>query len=189
MLQKIHHQIRAQSPDPKAHEFIIYTDGSGYADGYGGSASLMVSEKYEKREIRVSSYSHTSTDRAEFEALLMGLQSIIECMEWGEESEIKSLKFHPKKKTVCWFTDRESLVLAIWRDEDGHPIYKRRKQGDLWARFEFYEQLFDITPILIERNSLEEHEYVDRLASESRLLVKEYLEIVNIDHTPHHDQA
>ena len=181
MLQKIHSQIRAQSPDPEAHDFTIYTDGSGYSDGYGGSASLMISDKYAKRELRVASFSNTSTDRAEFEGLLMGLQSIVECMGWGEPSELKTLKRLPRKPLVCWFSDRESIVLAIWRDENGDPVYKRRKQGDLWARFEFYEEIFDITPLLIGRNSVDEHAYVDRLASESRLLVKEYLEVINID--------
>jgi hypothetical protein len=181
MIQQIHHQIRAQSPDVNAHDFLIYTDGSGYSDGYGGSACLVKSSKHNKREVRLIAYSHTSTDRAEFEALLAGLQSILECMGWDDTAELKALKFKPKKPSVCWFTDRESLVLSIWRDEDGNTIYKRRKQGDLWARFEYYEGLFDITPMLIPRNSMDEHAFVDRLASEARLLVKEYLEVITLD--------
>ena len=181
MLQKIHLQIRASCPDQEAHDFVVYTDGSGYSDGYGGSASYMRSEKHDKEETRLASFSHVSTDRAEFEALLMGLQSILECMGWTGKGDTKRLEASPNKPTVCWFTDRESLVLSIWRDEDGQTIFRRKKQKDLWARFEFYETLFDISPFLIPRNSEEEHAFVDRLASEGRLLVKEYYEIVKLD--------
>jgi len=160
---------------------VIHTDGSGYTDGFGGSASLMVSKKYAKREVRLLAHSHTTTDRAEFEALLLGLQSILETMDWTDEKKIAAMQVSPKKPTVCWYTDRESLVLSIWRDENNDTIYTRRKQKDLWARFNFYETLFDVSPILIQRNSTPEHEHVDRLASEVRLIVKEYLEIINID--------
>jgi len=181
MLEKIHSQIRASCPNEKAHDFIIYTDGSGYTDGYGGASSLMVSKKYGLRETRLISYSHVTTDRAEFEALLSGLQSIVESMGWSKVSKVKELMELPVKPSVCWYTDRESLALAIWRDENGETIYKRKTSGDLWARFEFYEQIFDISPFCIERNSTEEHAYVDKLASESRLIVKEYFEILKID--------
>jgi len=181
MLQKIHRQIQASCPNKEAHDFVVYTDGSGYTDGYGGSASYMRSQKYDKQETRLASFSHTTTDRAEFEALLMGLQSILECMDWTSKSDIERLSSQPNKPTVIWFTDRESLVLSIWRNEDGETIFRRKKQKDLWARFEFYESVFDISPILIPRNSEDEHAFVDRLASESRLLVKEYLEIVKLD--------
>lgn len=183
MLQKIHRQIRAACPSEEAHDFIVVTDGSGFSDGYGGSSSIILSDKFAKREIRMAGFSHTSTDRAEFEGLLMGLQGILEIMDWTKEGDIKRLQFSPKKPTVCWYTDRESLVLSIWRDENGDTVYQRRKQGDLWARFEFYEKLFDISPFLIDRNSTKEHVHADRLASEARLLVKEYLEIVSIDNT------
>lgn len=184
MLQQIHRQIQAACPNEDAHDFILYTDGSGYIDGYGGSASLLLSKRHAKREVRLTAASHTTTDRAEFEAMLDGLQGILECMDWTSQSETKNLRFLPRKPTVCWYTDRESLVLSIWKDEDGNTIYKRKKQGDLWARFSYYEQLFDISPFLIERNSTEEHAYVDRLASESRLIVKEYLEVITLDQAP-----
>lgn len=181
MLEKIHKQIRESCPSEEAHDFIIHTDGSGYVDGYGGSASYMVSKRYNRKETRVLSSSHTTVDRAEFEALLLGLQSIIDSMGWVNRGDINRLKDSPNKPTVMWFADRESLILSVWRDSDGRTICKRKKQADLWARFEFYEQLFDITPILIPRNSNSEHRFVDKLASESRMLVKEYYEVLQLD--------
>lgn len=181
MPQQIHEQIRALYPDPRLHDFILHTDGSGHADGYGGSACLVESNSHRKRTLHLSAYSQTSTDRAEFEGLLNGLQSIVDMMQWSPAADYSALTQRPKKLSVAWFTDRESLALSVWRQADGTTVYQRKKQGDLWARFEYYEKIFHVIPYLIARNSTPSHEYVDRLASEARILIKEYMEILKTE--------
>jgi len=181
MPQQIHARIRELYPDPNTHDFILYTDGSGHADGYGGSACLVQSNSHKKRAIHLAAYSNTSTDRAEFEGLLNGLQSIVEMMQWKSPSDYAALEQRPRKLTVGWVTDRESLALSVWRQEDGTTVYQRKKQGDLWARYEYYEKIFLVTPYVIARNSTTTHAYVDRLASEARILIKEYMEILQTE--------
>lgn len=181
-LEETHNKIRMLSPAEEDHDFVLYTDGAGYTDSYAASASIMTSDKYRiGRAVRVAAFNGQSTDRAEFEALLHGLQSIVDTMGWGSPGKIKDLQRRALKPSVCWYSDRESLVLAVYRDETGEPFYRRERQKDLWARLEFYETLFCITPMYIPRNSKPHHATADRLASECRILLKDYMGVITED--------
>lgn len=178
----IHQRIRGTSPTPEEHDFILWTDGSGYDLGFGGSASILLDNETGKREIRVSSASNQSTHRAEFEALLNGLQSVLEIRGWDTPAEKRRLDSTSVKPTICWFGDCESLILAVHIDDKTmEPTFRRRLNGDLWYRYSYYESAFSITPMHIERNSMPEHALADRLASESRMLIKDYLETLKVD--------
>jgi hypothetical protein len=101
---------------------------------------------------------------------------------WDTPAEKIRLDQSRIKPTVCWFGDCESLILSVYIDEEtGQPMFRRRLNGDLWCRFSYYETALNITPMYIERNSVPEHKLVDRLASEGRLIVKEYIETLQKD--------
>jgi hypothetical protein len=178
----IHQKIRGTSQRPDEHDFVLWTDGSGYDIGYTGSASVLLENETGKKEIRISTSSYQSTHRAEFEALLNGLQSILDSKGWDSLAEKKRLDQSIIKPTVCWFGDCESLVLSVYIDDTTkEPMFRRRLNGDLWHRFSYYETAFNITPMYIERNSMVEHALTDRLAGEGRILLKEYMETLKAD--------
>ena len=178
----IHQKIKGTSPTPEEHDFILWTDGSGYENGCTGSASILVENETGIKEVRISSTSSQSTHRAEFEALLNGLQSILDLKGWGSIEEKRKLDQSAFKPTVYWYSDCESLVLSVYVDEKTkEPAFRRRLNGDLWCRFSFYETAFSITPIHIDRNSMPEQALTDRLAGDSRILIKEYTETLKLD--------
>jgi hypothetical protein len=107
-----------------------------------------------------------STDRAEFMALLMGLHGMMLTMSWDNKSKLRMLEAIPA--TVVWFSDRESLVGSVNRD------FKRGTQPDLWAQLEWYEQYIDIRAVHVKRETFAWQCKTDILASEARVLIKEY---------------
>jgi hypothetical protein len=111
-------------------------------------------------------------DRAEFQALLMGLQTILDEMDWNDELSLERLRRRPA--TVYWMCDRESLVKSVRRAENGEPEYKRRIGKHLWAQFDFYEPLFHITAVWVKRDTNSFHSVADRVASENRILLRDY---------------
>lgn len=179
--EDIHAQIRSLYPARENHDFELYTDGAGWQDTYGAAAAYIVSGKHKIQDCRVTSYAGISTNRAEFEALLSGLQGILENMKWDTPKAIKNLKCLPRRPSVYWVSDRESLVLSVYKQPNGEPVYRRSSAPDLWCRFEFYERLFHITPIFIPRNSDIKQALCDRLAGEARVLMKEYIDILTLN--------
>ena len=114
----------------------------------------------------------TTVERMEFEALLIGLQSIIDVCSW-DSNELTRVRF--AKPTVLWTSDRESLVLAVKRDEHGKPIYSRRSTPDLWCRFDWYEHIFTIVTNQVKRDTNPYHCITDRLAGDARTFSKSYM--------------
>jgi ribonuclease HI len=159
----------------KTPDFFLYTDGSGYQDGYGGAAALVLSAQHNIWKVNFAGYCGTTVERAEFEALLIGLQTILVEIKWDAAFHHQRLERMPA--TVRWFTDREALAKAVQRDSEGNPVYSRRSTPDLWARFSFYERLFLVDPVFMKRETNAYHNVVDRFASDSRLLVKDYMEL------------
>lgn len=126
----------------------------------------MTSAKYHKYFHRISSYTGTSTDRAEFLALLHGLDSILEEMKWKDKMRLQSMTVIPIK--VLWFSDRESLVKSVNKE------YGRKAQPDLWSWFEWFERHFMIHGVHVKRETNHMQNMTDRLASEARILIKSY---------------
>jgi ribonuclease HI len=157
------------------YDFFLFTDGSGHQDGYGGWASLIISPKWNVAEARMAACKGTTVERAEFEALLLGLQSILEKLKLENAAGYARLERTPMR--VFWLSDRESLVLSVKKNPDGSTVYRRKASPDLWARFAWYEKYFDVTPRHAKRESNPHHNLVDRLASDARVLVKDYMEL------------
>jgi hypothetical protein len=151
--------------------WILLTDGSGHKDGYGGYASLALEHATGRMLECAGALKGTSTEAAEFLALLNGLGSIVEATG-------NTRKLEAQQPVVHWMTDRESLALAVWR-ENGQPVYKRKSTPELWAMFAYYEPLFTIVPLFTPRATLPLHDRVDKVASECRIIIKDYYEILN----------
>ena len=155
------------------YEFQLYTDGSGHNDRFAGYCVVGKSDKYKKLFSSASAIYGADTERAEFEAVLAGLQGILDVMEWNNGQARELLR--ARRPTVFWVTDREHLVGALLKKADGTYEYRRKSTPDLWARFEWYERLFNITAVWRERNTLAWQAYADTIASECRTLMKNFV--------------
>ena len=110
----------------------------------------------------------------EFEALLAGLQAILDMQDWKTKDHERLRATRP---LVWWETDCEHLALASWRSPNGDikegPYYRRKNWRDLWPRFEFYERLFTITPAWQPRNTDAIQALTDKIAGYGRNMMKE----------------
>jgi ribonuclease HI len=153
---------------PAGHDFELYTDGSGWNDNqFGGHAFLIISTRHNLYEQRVVGWHGISVDRAEFMALLHGLRTIQEVMGWTSPDQVGKLSII--KPTVKWYCDRKSLVGSVNNPEQRHA------QGDLWAQYAWYEKIFKVDGTLIPRDTNDNHNVADALASEIRMVMKAYL--------------
>ena len=120
----------------------------------------------------------TTTESAEFLALLNGLGSIVDRYKekFGSSGIVR---LEAEQPVVHWVTDRESLALAVHRGEDGTPVYRRKSTPELWAMFAYYEPMFTIKALFTKRDSILLHNRVDRVCSELRILIKEYYTVLN----------
>ena len=48
----------------KIPDFFLYTDGSGYQDGYGGAAALVLSAQHNIWKVSFAAYCGTTVERA-----------------------------------------------------------------------------------------------------------------------------
>jgi ribonuclease HI len=156
------------------YEFQLYTDGSGWNDRFAGYCAVLRSDKHNKFVCSAASIYGADTERAEFEGLLAGLQSIMDTMDWNNKHQRSLMQM--RRTSVYWVTDREHLVGAMLKKADGSYEYKRRTTPDLWARLEWYEKIFDITAVWRERNTIAWQGYADTIASECRTQMKHYVE-------------
>lgn len=175
--------IRDTSPSPEEHDFCLWTDGSGCMEtGFTGSASLLIERETGRRETRVSANSYQSTYRAEFEAILNGLDSVFHVLGAHNASIKQQLMLSVVKPSVCWYGDNESLMLAAYQPSgEDMPVFRRKSHLDLWARYSYYAEALHITPMCIPRNSMPEHELVDRLSGESRMSLSDYIKTIEED--------
>jgi len=160
---------RTYDPENPAHDkstrdFLVVSDGSGHADGYGG-ASVFVQSRYRVPWIEtvLLARTHTSVARMEHSALLMGLEIICETEKLY--SAFKQPGF--TRPTVIWLSDRQDLVLST------AGIYGRKANLDLWHTYGFFEQYLDVHAFYIHRATLATNRLVDAMAANGRALVKE----------------
>jgi len=148
------------NPDhsPLLRDWVVYTDGSGHKDGYGGCAAVGWNKGVTQTFQLMQGRNETSTARMEMEALLMSLQWIAEHRELNE------------RPCVWWLSDRQDLVMSVAK------ICERRKNPDLWYRLSYYESMFDIHPYHAPRATTKGNVLVDSLAGAGRKLIKNYLE-------------
>jgi ribonuclease HI len=164
----------------KGYSFVLATDGSGWQDGFGGGCSIVLDINKGNMYYRFFGAYGTSVERSEFEALLYGLESIMTENGWYNGCSLNNLSILRPK--VLWITDRESLALSVKiNPSTGQSYYKRKASPDLWARFEWFEERFEIDAQHIKRMTSPMQNLADRLASEMRTLTKNYGETLIAD--------
>jgi ribonuclease HI len=159
--------------DPKdsaLYDYVLFSDGSGHQDGYSGWCAVVINQHDGSVMRTLGSVFPSSTNRAEFTALLEGLELIQTLIDNGK---LKSI--HPGRPRIHWYSDRESLVGSVsrkWGEFAG-----RSAEPDLWRRFEHYENRFVITATHIKRETdFADFEFADLHASSQRIVLKSYCE-------------
>lgn len=182
------------APDPYEHDFVLYTDGSGCAAGWGGYASVyqrisLVDDlrvPVESRVIVSGTYGST-VRRCEFNAFLDGVWSILrdschalkaesrgndEAMyKLGSEGLIHQFR-GPDRLSILWYTDRADLAKALLYDLDGDPLDKRDTDRDLWQRWSFMAKHVCVTPMHRPRNVVGGQAVCDALAGAARAALR-----------------
>jgi hypothetical protein len=146
---------------PALRDFCVYTDGSGHADGYGGSAALVVSKDPPAVKRLVRAENGCSVARAEMSALLMGLHHICTLSGVVRPSQLKG-----KRPTVFWLSDRLDLVMTV------AGVFEAQSNLDLWHHYRWYAQLLDVHAFHTKRMQHIYNAYTDELAGHARVLVK-----------------
>ncbi len=148
---------------PGLRDWILYTDGSGHADGYGGWGCWGCRKGGQDAFQKMGGQNRTSTARMEAEALLQGLEEIADRERLLKESR-------SPRPTVWWLSDRQDLVLSA------AGLQERKANPDLWARFEYWSRFLDLHPFHRERASTAGNRICDRLAGAGRKAIKNYFE-------------
>ena len=165
------------------YDLILFTDGSGHKDTFGGYAAYARTPDKAVSQFCMGAISGTSVDRAEFTALIEGLRI---CSEMWARFPRKTLlpanAVSPKPK-ICWYSDRESLVLSFKR------VYARDNCPDLWRAIEYYEEHMVIDAKHVSEPFTEttpEFVEVDLQSSTGRLIIKNYFAAtpLAIDYVP-----
>jgi ribonuclease HI len=183
--EPFHAHIRASTAKGQPYEkpaWLLLTDGSGHADGYGGYAAVIVNTKTLVIHEVAAGIKGTSTEEAEFLGLLNGLKSILGhyVAKSGRPTALQRLE--AEQPVIHWITDRESLALSVWRDpKTNEPVYRRKSTPELWAMYRYFEPLFRVVPLWTKRQTLALHNRADVLASELRVNVKEYFMIDEVN--------
>lgn len=168
--QKLYARLRTHYPPLEDHAYFLLTDGSGHQNGVWGGSCMLLAPRFGLYRCAEVGGTCGSVERAEFEALLLGLQLIQDHREGSKSLTHESLRI-PK---VYWVSDRQSLVLAVMRDkdDDNKPPYSRKSTPDLWRRFSFYEERMKITPTQSSPKETEWFKHVDIRSSEMFQLIK-----------------
>jgi hypothetical protein len=148
-------------------DLLVFSDGSGYKDGFGGWAAFACTPDRNWKTFRQGAIIGTSVDRAEMTGLLEGLEMAWELARLHPKFQLSNPdSVKPKVRLHC---DRENLVLSI------RGVYDRSNCADLWARFAYYEKVLDIIPVHVERETdFVEFVQCDLHASSGRIVAKDY---------------
>ena len=151
---------------PCASDFVLFTDGSGHQDGYGGWAALVKSTtRPDLHNIRMGGMTQTSVDRMEMTAMVEGLHMTL-ALAGRVAPQGGRLN---GKHSVIWFSDRESLIKSALGE------YGRGNSTDLWNQYAWFETQLTIIPIHVRREvDHEEFRSVDLHASTIRIILKNY---------------
>jgi len=151
-------------------EFTLFTDGSGYQDGYGGYCAIFISniKGHTHKGQVIGAMTGSTVDRAEMTALLEGLEAIRAFLE-----TVPKFRIPGSRPSIAWYTDREALAKSVKGE------YGRGSSPDLWARLAVYEKQFNIFPTWVSRETeTDDFKVCDLQASTMRVIIKNYSETV-----------
>jgi hypothetical protein len=100
-------------------------------------------------------------------AILLALRSIVDHCDMEHSSKLELMQL--QKPRVYILSDRQDLVGCIMI-----PTWSRKKNRDLWASFNWFSRYFDIKAAHIPRDTLHIHKQVDAIASNMRIVLKDF---------------
>lgn len=151
-------------------DFTLFTDGSGYQDGFSGYCAIFISnvKGHPHKGQVIGAMTGSTVDRAEMTGLLEGLEAIRAFLE-----TVPKFRILGSKPSIAWYTDREALAKSVKGE------YGRGSSPDLWARLAVYEEQFNILPTWVSRETeTEDFKVCDLQASTLRVIIKEYSQSV-----------
>lgn len=188
--------LETVAPDPYEHDYVLYTDGSGCTEGWGGYAAVWeridLQDNYRapisSGTLVTATYGST-VQRSELNAFLDGVHAILTersraIIEQAKLIDDKTALFNigtngvlnqftgPDRLSILWYTDRSNLAQALLHDENGEPLCARTKDRDLWLRWSFMAKHVCITPMCRARNVVDGQAACDALAGSARALLK-----------------
>lgn len=165
--------VRSFPPDDQ-HHYVLWTDGSGCTKGWGAQAAVFMEVDSEESDVRVSSTYGSTVRRCEMGAFLDGVHGIMD----HHLRRIESLRAYEKdplsettgtgRITISWYTDRRELAMCLLYKEGGTPVYARKKDKDLWMRWQAMARHVCVTPRPIERNTVPYQAWCDKLCTIAR---------------------
>ncbi len=157
---------------PEEIDILVFSDGSGYKDGYGGWAAIACTPDRTWKTFRMGSTFGLSVDRAEMTGILEGLEMALSMSRVLPRASVMETGW---KATVMVHTDRENMALSI------KGVYDRSNCPDLWHRFAYYEKHLNIQATHVARET-DHAEFVmcDLNASTGRLIAKSYGESMSL---------
>lgn len=164
------------------HDFILYTDGSGCANGWGAYAAMYeeVAGDTERvvtsRDLRVGGTYGSTVQRCEMTAMLDGMHAILSRALERSAADDEKLKLSDlvfdRRITVCWFTDRMNIARSLLFGENGQPLDARNKDRDLWLRYSAFAKHVCCTPRPMPRNNVDAQGKMDALCTVARDCMK-----------------
>ena len=170
---KIHqlYEDRARSSDTP---WYLYTDGSGQVDVPGAAAHVIYHRLNGTYSWGVSSFSSTTVERVELQALLDGLHAISgHALADGLMQVI--LNGDASRVQVVWVGDRENLIRSVLRDEQNMTLNRRRINLDLWMSLAYWEQFFEILPVQRPRNTVPAQGVADEICGVARISLRDLI--------------
>lgn len=169
--------LMQRAPAAEEHDYVLYTDGSGHANGFGASAAIAKFNLETEHIVRCSSNYGSTVQRNELTAFLDGLHAIAD-HQLRRVSKLALREVAPKNPwntftgddriTVLWFTDRQNLAKALLYDENQKPLNGRNSERDLWMRYSAMSRHFCITPLQVPRNVVPAQGICDELCGIAR---------------------
>ncbi len=160
--------------DQNLFDVLVFSDGSGYKDGYGGWAAYVCTPDRRWKTFRMGAIAGTTVDRAEMTAMLEGLEMAFWMARDLPQYQVNfgDMMGAPcDRPKVLVYTDRENMVLSC------KGVYDRSNSPDLWRRFEHYERELALTVMHVERETdFPELQTCDLHASTGRIIAKNYAE-------------
>lgn len=169
--------LAAIAPSPEEHDYVLYTDGSGHAGGWGALAAIAKCNANSEHVLRVAGNYGSTVQRNELTAFLDGLHAIAD-HQLRRVIQLGLREVAPKNAwntflgddriTVLWYTDRQNLAKALLFDEDHRPLNGRNNERDLWLRYSSMAQHFCVTPFQVPRNTVPSQAVCDELCGIAR---------------------
>lgn len=169
--------LAAIAPPPEEHDYVLYTDGSGHAQGWGAYAAIAKCTATGDHVVRMAGNYGSTVQRNELTAFLDGLHAIAD-HQLRRVMQLGLREIPPKNPwsafsgddriTVLWYTDRQNLAKALLYDEDQRPLNGRNNERDLWLRYSAMAKHFCVTPFQVPRNVIPAQALCDELCTVAR---------------------